>query len=143
VLVGRIDAIADEHERRRDVRVGRAVGIPEHDVLAEGRGQRLAAGREAQRAAGQRLLADQFDLLAVAAAGQGRQAQHGGLGLEVAHGEFAAALARAAAFQQVVGEEGQVGAQRRFQHGRRGLGQGASTRGAQQDRGGAGAEQGR
>jgi hypothetical protein len=135
----RVDAVADEDQRRRQRRLGLRAGVADHDVAADACIDGLAARREAYGAAGQGLLADHLDLLAVAAAGQRLQAHRRGLGLEVAHGEGPAALSGAAAFEQVVGEEGQVGAQRRFEH----RGRGGIEHGRRCAVGGEGCEHGR
>ncbi|MNM55263.1 hypothetical protein D3C81_663990 [compost metagenome] len=123
VFIGGGDAVAGKHDGRVERHFFLAIGGAKDDVLAEGGRERLAARAEGHRARWQGLAADDGQRLAVRAILQWLQAGHGRLRFQVAHGQVAAALARAAPFEQVIGQEGQVGAQRRF--GDDGLGEGS------------------
>ena len=113
----RRDAVADEHERRIEGMRGNGVARGPHPVRAERQRHGLAARHGVQAALlRQRLHAGDPHALAVAVAAHGLQSGHLRLGFQVGHRQVGAALARAPAFQQIVGQEGQVGAQGRFLH---------------------------
>lgn len=117
LLVLRGDAVADEHQVRVEAVRGRRVTRREDPVLAKADRQRLAARFQFQRALGrQRLDAGDAHRLTVAVAVAGLQAQRQRLRFQIGDGQVGAALAGAAPFQQIAGQEGEVRAQWSFLH---------------------------
>ncbi|MNS86556.1 hypothetical protein D3C72_1204640 [compost metagenome] len=125
-LFRRRDAVADKYQWRVERVRGNGVARGPDPVRTEGQRHGLAAGHRLQAAIlRQGFHAGNLHALAVAVAAHGFQAGHLRLGFQVRHRQVGAALARAAAFQQIVGQEGQVGAQGRFlHHGQTGRGVG-------------------
>ena len=123
-LFRRRDAVADEHQRRIEGVRGNGVARGPDPVRAERQRHGLATGQRLQAALGrQRLHAGDLHALAVTVAAHGAQTGHLRLGFQIRHRQVGAPLARAPAFQQIVGQEGQVGAQGRFlYHGQTGSG---------------------
>ena len=111
----RADAVADEYQFVIHRVHGFAVARRPHPVLAEGQRQWLAA-RFQRHAAGVRrgFHAGDLDRLSEAVAVAWLEADGQRLRFQVSHGQVAAALAGAASFQHIVGQERHMGAQRRF-----------------------------
>ena len=111
-LGGGLDAEAHEDHLGLEPHLAAALPAGRHQVLAERRRQRAAGAVEGERAlGGPELHALHLGALQVALAHRRRQPQRPELGLQVADRQRPAALPGAAPLQEVVGQEGQVGAQ--------------------------------